>query len=108
MISADDEFDPILQMIDSQYQLMSDPDGELLLCDDAGSEDLCWGESTNLNDAYITLSDNRQQQAGELDAMITLEIDNTTAGYYFNYLLRSYRRSQGDYSLIFHLGIQAE
>jgi|GEM_PF-4327023 len=108
MISVVNAFDPLIYLADSSLGQIEDNDGNPILCDDAGSSSLCWGESESLVGSYVSRSQNRQLGGGQYDSMLTLAVDEDLAGFYFNYVMTSYGSTEGDYVVAFHMGVEAE
>lgn len=106
MISVVSRFDPLIYLADNNLDPLADEDGVGISCDDAGS--ICWGDSSNLNNSYVSRSGNRQLGGGQYDSMITLPISPEFAGLAFNYVMTSYGDTEGDYVVAFHLGVEAE
>lgn len=102
MISVTARFDPLLYLIDSDYNPVHDTNNVAIRCDDAGNGSLCWGESFNLSRSYVSRSQNRQLPGGPLDAMLRIPLVGEW-GYYLNYTMTGYN-SWGDYVAVFHLG----
>lgn len=107
MVAITNSFDPLMFMVDADYNILNDSDGDVLGCDDAGNSDLCWGESAKLSGAYVSRSSNRQLPGGNLDAMMSVPFSQDEVGFYFNYMM-SGNESYGDYLVVFHLGIKSE
>lgn len=106
MISVVNAFDPLIYLADNELNGLTDDNGDLIGCDDAGS--ICWGDSFSLTSSYISRSGNRQLGGGQYDSMITLPLSPELAGFAFNYVMTSYGDTEGDYLVGFHLGIEAE
>jgi hypothetical protein len=102
MISVTARFDPVVYLIDSNYDPIRDANNVIIGCDDAGNSGLCWGESFNLSRSYVFRSQNRQLPGGPLDAMLRIPLDGEW-GNYLNYTMTG-NNSWGDYVAIFHLG----
>jgi hypothetical protein len=107
MIAVTDSFDPLLFLVDGKSEVMIDENGDPIGCDDAGNENLCWGESSNMAGSYISRSGNRQLPGGNLDAMLTIEIPEDWVGSFYDYVMAG-NNSFGDYVAVFHLGIAGE
>jgi hypothetical protein len=105
-ISVTTDFDPVITLIDADYNIMEDDAGDLVFCDDAGNSDLCWGESENLERSFVSRSQERQVPGGSLDAMLALPLGGAWGGYY-NFAMTG-NESFGDYVAVFHLGTAEE
>jgi hypothetical protein len=105
-ISVTTAFDPMITLIDEDYNIMEDDAGDLVFCDDAGNSDLCWGESENLERSYVSRSQEREVPGGSLDAMLALPLGGAWGGYY-NFTMTG-NESFGDYVAVFHLGTAEE
>ncbi|MGJ3240272.1 MAG: hypothetical protein ACFE0Q_16315 [Anaerolineae bacterium] len=108
MISVVGAFDPLIRVLDGDYQEILDNNGVPILCDDAGNERLCWGESSALTSSYVSRSQNRQLGGGQFDAMLTTPFSAEEVGLFVNYVMTSYGSTEGDYVVAFHLGIAGE
>jgi hypothetical protein len=102
MIAVTARMDPLLFLIDSDYAPVRDANGVPIGCDDAGNSRLCWGESYNLSNSYVSRSQNRRLAGGPLDAMLSIPLGSEW-GYYLNYTMAG-NNSWGDYVAVFHLG----
>lgn len=107
MIAVTGSFDPLLFLVDGEYNTMEDGDGVPVVCDDAGNDNLCWGEHANMSRSYISRSNDRQLPGGSLDAMLSIEVPENWVGSFFNYMMAG-NESTGDYIAVFHLGIAGE
>jgi hypothetical protein len=105
-ISVTTAFDPMITLIDEDYNIMEDDAGDLVFCDDAGNSGLCWGESENLERSYVSRSQEREVPGGALDAMLSLPLGGAWGGYY-NFAMTG-NESFGDYVAVFHLGTAEE
>lgn len=103
MVSVVGAFDPILSVIDGDYNVVGDANGNPIVCDDAGSQGLCWTTGTRLIGSYVSRSQNRQLAGGRFDALLTYPLNGNWGGY-INYLMAGTRNTQGDYVAAFHLG----
>lgn len=104
MISVVNGFDPILLLIDGEYNVINDGTGSPVACDDAGNTSLCWGTSADLSNSFVSRSQNRQLAGGTLDSMLTLDIDPTyEPGGFYNFAFAG-NQTEGDYVAVFHLG----
>lgn len=106
MISVTSRFDPLIAVIDSEYNFVRDNDKNYIACDDGGDPQACWGKSFSLQGSYVSRTQGRALPGGSLDAMLQL---NPTAGgewLFYNFLMRSSgMNSFGDYMVVFHMGI---
>jgi hypothetical protein len=102
MISVTEDMDSLIYFIDEEYNALEDEDGNIIGCDDAGS-DTCWGDSEDLLGSSISRSEEESLGAWELDAMLSVEIDEEWVGSYLNYAMAAHE-SEGDYVAVFHLG----
>jgi len=103
MISVTNAFDPLMALVDGNYNFIEDDDRNFIACDDAGNANLCWGESFGLSGRYVSRTQGRQLPGGSLDAMLSVPVDNSTVGNFINYVMRG-NESFGDYVAAFHLG----
>lgn len=101
MISVVGSFDPLMFLVDSEYEVIQE-NGSPIGCDDAGASGLCYGVSENLAGSFVSRSGNRRLAGGNLDAMLTIPLQGSWGGY-FNYMM-SGNNSFGDYVVAFHLG----
>ena len=103
VISVTNAYDPFLRLIDADYNPIIDDQGYYVACDDSGDPSLCWGDSYNLAMGYVTRSRGRQLPGGAYDAMLSLPIDESVVGGYFNYLVSASQNTYGDYLMVFHM-----
>jgi hypothetical protein len=111
VIANTDELDPFVVMVDSDGEMLSDVDENVIYCDDAGDADYCWsGLVDDLGDQYIAVND------GEFmlglygtDAILTLPLEEGYEGGYFNLIVTSSllleTATYGEYTMIFHIGV---
>ena len=105
MISVVAALDPLIALIDGDYNFMSDTDGAVIACDDAGTNS-CWGDSSTLRGASVSRTQNRTLGGANTDAMLTLPISSDNIGLFFNTIMRSFEmRSFGDYVVVYHIGL---
>ncbi|MCC6613481.1 MAG: trypsin-like peptidase domain-containing protein [Anaerolineae bacterium] len=107
MIGAESSLDPLMRLIDADYNTLTDTDGLAIECDDAGDAELCWDQGIALNGARLTLSGGGFT-ADAYDSMLSINPQAAAnAGFtYLNFLMTSYQReTQGRYNLVFHMGI---
>jgi hypothetical protein len=106
MLAVRNDLDPYMQFVDSEREVITLDDGTRVACDDAGNQDLCWGESFDLSDSNIG-----RTPGAPTDSMISIVLDGFPLDpdpelNYFNYLMTSYEQaSTGDYLVAFHVGI---
>lgn len=110
MISYSPELDPWMGVVDiTGNNYLVDELGERVSCDDAGSANLCWGNSSDLRSASVTLGDGTRIIGGSGDSMIALRPEAAVDIGYSNmtYLMSSYNyQSSGRYLMVFHMGLQ--
>lgn len=105
MFSVTNRLDPYIGMINSDYQFLVDGNGNAIVCDDAGNA-ACWGESSNLRNAWASRSQGRFVSGTNTSAMLTMPINADSIGGTYIPIMRSYEmRSYGDYVAVFHVGI---
>ena len=106
MFSIVQSFDPLIAMVDGDYNFLADQNGNTIFCDDAGNESSCWGESFNLRDAAVSRTQSRTVSGANTDAMLTMPISVEAIGGTYIPIMRSYEmRTYGDYVAVFHVGI---
>jgi hypothetical protein len=109
MISVTDSLDPLMKIMDTDDQPFVFDDGTYFACDDAGTTDLCWGESYSLVGSYVSRTQGRQLPGGSLDAMMIIPIEELDMGpdedAYLNWkMTSSSNQTSGDYVVVYHLG----
>jgi len=107
MIGAESSLDPLMRVIDADYNVITDADGLAIECDDAGDADLCWDQGVSLDGAQLAVR-NGSFTADQYDSMLSINPQAAVnAGFtYLNFLMTSYQReTQGRYNLVFHMGI---
>ncbi|RMG76524.1 MAG: hypothetical protein D6711_03725 [Chloroflexi bacterium] len=108
MISVVQGFDPLIALIDQDYNLLVDNDGNPITCDDAGNVSNCWGDSASLANSSVSRPDGRTLAGGQYDAMLSIPLQTDMEGSYLNFLMRSYEMSSlGNYVIAFHIGTGA-
>jgi hypothetical protein len=106
MISVTDQMDPLMAAVDSNYDFLTDSNGQYIACDDAGDSSLCWGQSASLAGSYVSRTQGRQLGGYGLDGMLMFDLDSSMTESYFNLLMRSSgQETVGDYLIAFHVGI---
>lgn len=109
MVSVSSRFDPLLGLIDSDYNYLEDGDGNTVYCDDAGNEETCWGEHESLEDSGLSRTEERALPGGELDAMLSIPLSNVDfdqGDQWYNFVATSYRQETfGDYMMAFHFSV---
>jgi len=101
--------DPLIYMVDSEFNVITDDAGADIMCDDAGTT-LCWGDSVDLSDYSVTINTGTLP-GWQYDAMLMLPLDNFVPDAdrdfnFVNFLMTSYQnQTQGEYLLAFHFGI---
>lgn len=107
MIGAESSLDPLMRIIDADFNPVTDADGVEIQCDDAGDAELCWDQGDRLAGSQMAIR-NGNFTADEYDAMIRVNPQAAVdAGFtYINYLMTSYQRETlGRYSIVFHIGV---
>jgi hypothetical protein len=112
MLSVTTDLDPLMKIMDDNDQPVQFEDGSYFACDDAGTLDLCWGESYSLVGSYVSRSGGRQLGGGELDAMMIIPLETLgmapdEEGYLIWKMTSSGNQTYGDYMVAFHLGTAA-
>ncbi len=106
MIAVTSRFDPLIAVIDEDYNFVQDANKNDIACDDAGDTSTCWGESATLSGSYISRTQGRELGGGPFDAMLRLDATAGNEGLFYNFLMRSSgMNSFGDYIVVFHMGI---
>lgn len=112
MFGVSDSFDPLFYLgdfDDDEVVALEDEDGNVYGCDDAGNEELCWGESEALDGSFVSRSNGRETEGDEFDAMMVIETEGLDVedGFSLFFVMTSYQQqSFGDYVLAFHAGVQ--
>lgn len=110
-IADTDALDPLVRLIDPDFETILDENDEPVYCDDAGNESLCWsGEVNNLDGSYVDIANGEYQLAiYTSDSILAIPLEEDYAGGYFNFLVTSYEQSTfGDYTMVFHIGVGEE
>ena len=107
MISVVLSFDPLMFMVNGDFEQINDNDGIPISCDDAGSGS-CWGDSDDLSGSFVSRSGNRQLGGGNLDSMINFPLESGFVGGFLNLVYTSFGSTEGDYIVAYHLGVEAE
>lgn len=113
MISVTSVLDPHIQLVDAQENPVLDAEGNPVYCDDAGQEQICWGESIPLVSSYITRKDNQQLRGYGSDAMLSIPLDSLDLDFsddaddanLLHFVFSSYEQASfGDYIIALHMG----
>ncbi|MCB9456330.1 MAG: hypothetical protein H6671_10130 [Anaerolineaceae bacterium] len=112
MISVTSALDPLMKVMDDNNNVVTLDNGNWLACDDAGNNSLCWGQSQDLSNSYVSRTQGRQLPGGPLDAMMTLPWDYLgiapgDEGYVTWRMSSSGNNTFGDYLVVFHMGTSA-
>jgi hypothetical protein len=106
MMAVVPSFDPLIALVDSDYNVVTDETGSEVFCDDGGNIYICWEAGSNLRSAAVSRTQNRVLSGKDTDAMLTIPITADTIGDNFIFLMRSYEmQTYGDYVVVFHVGI---
>lgn len=109
MIGVNQSLDPMLDTADEDFEsYLQDVFSNTIYCDDAGDDELCWGDSDSLTSASINTSGS-SIEADEFDAMIAIDPYDILADDMESmlFLATSYELSTyGQYALLFHVGIE--
>lgn len=100
-IGADEQVDPILVQVDASLKPMTDAEGVVVRCEDAGIPELCWGESQSLADRSMTINGELLGMSS-IDAMLSLPISPELSGGALNLQVLNANETQGPYILIIH------
>lgn len=102
--------DPMIVQVDGNMNTLRDAQGNDIYCDDAGDPSLCYAPSTSLANSSITIATG-ELPGWQYDAMLQvplegLQLSSDPASNYYNFLMTSYQQqTQGEYLLVFHVGI---
>lgn len=100
--------DPYIYLLDANGNPLQDDSGADVYCDDAGNPNLCYGDSVALDNSTVTINTGTLP-GWTLDSMLSLPLSAFTfeadAVNYLNYLMTSFGSSEGQYLLVFHMGI---
>jgi hypothetical protein len=83
--------------------------GQQVVCDDAGTTNLCFGESVRLDNYNVTIATGTLP-GWQYDAMLSigvdgLQLDPDRLNNYLTFVMTSYQQStEGQYLLVFHIG----
>jgi hypothetical protein len=105
---ANSDLDPLIRLIDTEYETILDEDDAQVYCDDAGSDSLCWsGAVDNLDGSYVDIANGEFSLAiYDSDAILSIPLDADYAGGYFNFLVTRYdETTSGEYTMVFHIGV---
>ncbi|MEL6407732.1 MAG: PPC domain-containing protein [Chloroflexota bacterium] len=106
MFSVPNGFDPFIFLSDGNLDPIIDGNGDEVSCDDAGS--ICWGDSENLSRSFVSRSDGREVEGENLDAMLTIPIDESFLGINLNFIMTRFGSTEGEYVVAFHMGVEEE
>ena len=102
--------DPLIIQVDGNMNALQDAQGNDIYCDDAGDPSLCYAPSTSLANSSVTIATG-ELPGWQYDAMLEvplqgLQLSSDPANNYYNFLMTSYQQqTQGEYLLIFHVGV---
>ncbi len=110
MVSFENTLDDAIYMTNSDGSFFEDASGQQVSCDDAGNENLCYGDSVSLDGSTLTFQSGTLG-ANSLDSMLSLVIDglepsSDPSQNYFNFLFSSTdQQAEGEYIAAFHMSI---
>lgn len=111
MISVTNALDSMITTLDlNGERIIRLDDGTPVSCDDAGSASLCFGDSVNMKDYYVSRQNGRTLPGGNYDAMLSIPstIFDIDEGGLLNFRFTSSGQATlGDYVAAFHLGTTA-
>lgn len=110
MIANTEDLDSYLVKTDASLTPSTDSSGDTIGCDDAGSDNLCWGSSVDLSDSSVTLA-GRDLAGWQYDSMLSLDLsglrlnsDMSQNYYVFLAGTSPHNETEGDYVLVIHAG----
>ena len=109
MISFDTDLDSLIYRGDENLDVIADNSGNDYYCDDAGNSELCYGQSEELSNSYVTTAGGDLPGYGR-DAMLSLPLDGIELNQdpdfnFYNFVMTSYNQeTEGQYALAFHIG----
>jgi hypothetical protein len=100
--------DPIISLVDSDLNVLSDSDGLAITCDDAGTNS-CWTQGSDLSNSSVTI-DTGTLPGWQYDSYLSLDVSGVTLSKdpeenRLLFLLSSYQGTQGQYLLAIHGGL---
>jgi hypothetical protein len=108
---GDGRVDPLMYLAaPGTANIATDRAGVQIVCDDSGTTS-CYGSNTRLDNYNVTIATGTLP-GWQYDAMLTLPINTLTLSSdrsqnYYTYYMTSYQnRTQGQYLLVFHIGIR--
>lgn len=108
---GDGQVDPYIYQVDGDYNPVTDTNGNLIECDDAGNSSLCWGSSVDLSDSSVTINTGTLP-GWQYDAMLNVGIDHLTLSSdrdqnWMNFAMSTSPSvtTEGQYLLVFDIGI---
>ncbi|MBL8162054.1 MAG: hypothetical protein JNJ61_08715 [Anaerolineae bacterium] len=110
MISVTNDLDPLMQIADSDGNVITDSRDNPMVCDDAGDANTCWNTQSSLTEAVVVRGNNRGTPGGPRDSMLGfdlngLSLDSDPDENMLRFLMTSYQQSSfGDYIVVFHTG----
>ena len=103
-VSVTGGLDPVIYLVDDDNTELFDENDEMIYCDDAGFEEICWGDSVPLDGYYVSRSFNRQLTTFEYDSMLGYDRFDPEVDDHINYRVGSYLGNTfGDYVVVFHI-----
>lgn len=101
--------DPFISMVDNDYNVLTDSNGEAITCDDAGNASLCWTPGVDLSNSSVTINTGTLP-GWQYDSYLSFDISGVTLSKdpdenWFEFLLSSYPGSSGQYLLVLHAGV---
>lgn len=108
---GDGQVDPYIYQVDGDINPITDTNGNLIECDDAGNSSLCWGNSVDLSDSSVTINTGTLP-GWQYDAMLNVGIDQITLSTdrdqnWMNFAMSTSPSvtTEGQYLLVFDIGI---
>ncbi|MBL8147452.1 MAG: hypothetical protein JNL34_13800 [Anaerolineae bacterium] len=101
--------DPLISMVDNDFNVLADDTGAPISCDDAGNASLCWTPGVDLSNSSVTINTGTLP-GWQYDSYLSFDISGVTLSKdpdenWFQFLLSSYPGSVGDYLLVVHAGL---
>jgi hypothetical protein len=109
MIATTNALDPFMYL-STNGQIATDNSNTPILCDDAGNNARCYGQSFNLSGSSVTTL-NGNLGGGQYDAMLQIDTTGTSLNAnpennFLQFLMTSYEQTTlGQYVVVFHMGI---
>ncbi len=112
MMSKVRQLNPFMQLADSKGNPLTQKDGSVIECDDAGGD--CWSFSDSLENSFVQAPGGQPIIGKSTDAVLDFDltnfgVDSDPANNYLRFLMTSTgQKTFGEYMVVMYMGVKAE